>query len=92
MKVETKYDVGQKVYFATNFRPCRGNIEEVSIQIDRKNATIRYRVTDEDSGIFSGLYDEDYLYASLAELRKAIIFYIEDIYEDAKGMEAEEER
>ena len=96
MKVETKYDVGQTVYFATNFRPCKGKIEEVSIQIDGKEPKIQYRVTDESDGIFSGLYDEEYLYTSLAELRKAIIFYVEDIYDrydmcGAKRREQEEE-
>ena len=76
MKIETKYDIGQEVWFCHNGKPYKGIVENISISAmsweDGISVNLNYLVFQKVNSPFSKYIDERSLFPTKEELLKCL--------------------
>lgn len=76
MKIETKYDIGQEVWFLSEGESYKGIVKSISISAmewkDGISVDFNYLITQEKNSPFSLYRDENSLFSSKEELLKSL--------------------
>lgn len=67
MVIETKYNIGDKVFFISRRSVRESTVKRVSAEVDKDNVKITYNVGWIDVAD-SGFYEEQYLFPTKEEL------------------------